>query len=131
MLRCWKMGVLEGLSKTAAIRKTIDMLQNDKRNYALPKMETYNQFKNRFLPAMKSMLEEAKEKPEDGFIVAVIHSDALRMIHAWVKAGCSGDALDKDLLSEALHMVHVNPGEAAVLTPKRDGYQISYLKGKP
>jgi broad specificity phosphatase PhoE len=131
MLRCWNMGILGGETKTLELKKVIDIFQNVWTKRVISKGESFDQFKSRFLPAMKALLEASKEKPEEGFIVVVVHSDTLRIIHAWVKAGCYESKLDPELLSEAIRMVHVKPGEAAVLTPHREGYKISYLKGKP
>lgn len=129
ILRCWHMGILEGTAKTLEIRKAIDILQNAWPGRKIHRGESFNQFKARVLPAIKSILVEASESPEEGFVVAVVHSDVIRVIHAWVAAGSHGDLLDKNTLSEALQKTHVDPAEGVVLTPYRESYKISRLKG--
>jgi broad specificity phosphatase PhoE len=134
-LRCWFMGSYQGRIKDEKMREQIDKMQTDFPSVTIPKGESFNAFKHRFIPALRALLLEAGDAPSDGFIVAVVHSDTLRVAHAWVAAGSDGDALDADTLSAALES-HVKPGEAAVLSPRKnwrspvDGkWQISYLKG--
>jgi broad specificity phosphatase PhoE len=126
-LRCWHMGSLEGDSKNKWL-EFIEEMQTKAKDTNMPRGESFNTFKTRFLTQLKALLAQASESPEQGFIVAVTHSDALRLTHAWVAGGADREYIDNPTLTGAMKS-HVKPGEAMVLTPFRDAYKISYLKG--
>jgi broad specificity phosphatase PhoE len=85
-LRSWNLGEHQGTDGDKT-RSTIQDSMSKTPNTKVKGGESFNNFKARCLNMARKLLEEAKQKK----VVAVTHTRAIKLINAWIKAGCPDD----------------------------------------
>lgn len=123
-LNPWPMGGLEGKSTTAT-QPAIDRLQTTKASqipaglspYPSLPAESYNQYKDRYLPALDRIMASHEKDPYQRDML-VTHGSDLRTTHAWAAAGFPKDySIDhRAVLTEAPstgkgELLHQHPSE--------------------
>jgi broad specificity phosphatase PhoE len=85
-LRPWNLGKHQGVSSSKVGPAIADAVSKTP-HIKVEGGESFNNFKTRALGMARKLIEEAKQKK----VVAVTHTRDLKLIQAWIKAGCQDD----------------------------------------
>src|ERR1035437_963037 len=95
-LRPWNLGELQG-QETKGVMPVMEMFV-DHPDSIVPKGESFNSFKNRYLSFLKEVIKEAKTK--DLTLLLVTHFRNVKMAQAWIAEGMKDDlSVDGDIMS--------------------------------
>jgi broad specificity phosphatase PhoE len=110
-LRPWNLGILHGKEVDKVIPVMNKCVENP--DVQVPDGESFDSYKNRYLPFLAGLLKEASTSR--GNIVAVTHSRNLQLARAWDKAGRQGTNYDLDRMLD--YKDEVPPGQHIELKP--------------
>ena len=111
----WNLGDFQGKPVQDSLDQIIELM-TEKPDKAAPGGESYNDFLERYIPALKDAFADAEKAP-DQFVVIVSHMRNQRAAQAWFDAGMKGTKVNTEtLVSED----EVGPGGFMVFA-KEDG----------
>lgn len=119
-LRPWNVGIFTGQDSKDTHPKLKEYAT--KPNVSIPKGESFNSFKNRFIDELEDVLKKYKDKE----IALVTHHRGERLIKSWIKAGQPEDR-ELDMSVFFLHGEPPAHAEVVKLADKADDYKSRAL----
>ncbi len=118
--RSWNLGELAGKPFTEA-RPVIERYATQCPLRSVPGGESFAQFRERALPAVRRILARAKVSGQP--VALVSHFRVLKLVEGWIAAGCKGHEIDMKTFLQH----NILPGAIIELAPQGAGWKFTVI----